>query len=119
MDNLIYAYTREDALNDGVFVDVTSTAKEVGFKIPVAITSNLFHTYIKPSNMPVGQDENGRLWDLLWMFYNACKTSSKDNNMVAFKVIFDRKEVTVWGVIEAQSMTNHDPAINLMLPEDY
>jgi len=40
-DNVIYSYTRAQAIEDGMFVDVTETAKEAGFKYPVAITRNL------------------------------------------------------------------------------
>src|SRR4051812_27741843 len=35
---VIFAYTRKQAIEDGVLVDVTETAKEAGFKIPVALT---------------------------------------------------------------------------------
>src|SRR4051794_4558851 len=36
---VIFAYTRADALADGVLIDVTDTAKEAGFRIPVAVTA--------------------------------------------------------------------------------
>jgi hypothetical protein len=35
---VIHAYSRAEALEDGVLVDVTSTAREAGFRIPVALT---------------------------------------------------------------------------------
>ena len=35
---IIYAYTREMALEDGCLVDITEAAGEVGIKCPVAIT---------------------------------------------------------------------------------
>ena len=35
---LISSYTRSEALADGVLVDVTETAREAGFVIPVALT---------------------------------------------------------------------------------
>ena len=35
---VIYAYTRSDAIRDGVLVELTQAA-EAGFKVPVAITS--------------------------------------------------------------------------------
>ena len=34
----IYRYTRAQAIEDGVLVDVTETAREAGFRCPVAIT---------------------------------------------------------------------------------
>jgi hypothetical protein len=36
--DLIHRYTRADALRDGVLVDVSATAREAGFRWPVALT---------------------------------------------------------------------------------
>jgi hypothetical protein len=36
---LIHRYTRTDALRDGVLIDVSATAREAGFKYPVALTA--------------------------------------------------------------------------------
>jgi len=119
--DVIYAYTRQNAIDDGTFVDVTKTAKEAGVKWEVAVTRNLYDTYIDPENMPVGQDKDGRLWDLLWMLTCCLKgTIGKcDGNMATYPVIFGNKTVEVWAVVEAQSPTDPTPAINIMLPEDY
>ena len=120
MDNIIFCYTRKDAINDGTFIDITNTAKEAGIKWETAITSNLYHKYINPKPMPSCQDEKGRLWDVVWMLYCCIKgkIGKCDGNMATFPVIFDGKEVTLWAVIEAQSPTDPTPAINIMLPED-
>ena len=42
MDNVIYAYTRAQAIADGVLVDVSKLAREAGFKIPVAVTAGVW-----------------------------------------------------------------------------
>jgi type I site-specific restriction endonuclease len=34
----IHSYTRADAFADGYLVDVTDTAREAGFRFPVALT---------------------------------------------------------------------------------
>ena len=39
---VISAYTRQQAIADGVLVDVTTTASEAGFAIPVAVTVRRF-----------------------------------------------------------------------------
>ena len=44
--NVIYSYTRAQAIADGVLIDVTDEAKAHGFKVPVAITDHLFHGYV-------------------------------------------------------------------------
>ena len=36
---IVHRYTRADAIRDGVLADVTETAREAGFSIPVAITA--------------------------------------------------------------------------------
>ena len=46
--DLIHSYTRAQAIEDGVLVDVSDVAKEAGFKIHTVVTDNLFHTYIAP-----------------------------------------------------------------------
>jgi len=39
---VIHRYTRKQAIEDGVLVDVTEQAKRCGFSVPVAMTSALF-----------------------------------------------------------------------------
>jgi hypothetical protein len=58
-----YTYTRAQAIGDGLLIDVTETAKEKGFKIPVAVTSNLMFSWIVPSAeaRKYGQEQIGRL----------------------------------------------------------
>jgi len=114
--DVIYAYTRQDAINDGTFIDVSDMANEAGIKYPTAVTSNLYHKYINPTSMPTGQDEKGRLWDVLWMFRNSARKSN--GNKLNFKVIFNRKTIELEAVCEAISPTDPNPAITIMLPED-
>ena len=45
--HVIHAYTRGEALADGVLVDVTATAKEAGFKVPTAVTASVFNECIE------------------------------------------------------------------------
>jgi hypothetical protein len=40
-NEIIYSYTRKQAIADGVLIDVTELAKEAGFKCPVAFTSSV------------------------------------------------------------------------------
>ncbi|MDE2205458.1 MAG: hypothetical protein KGK12_02325, partial [Armatimonadetes bacterium] len=41
-DNVIYSYTRREALEDGVLIDVSKMAAEAGFRYPVALTAALW-----------------------------------------------------------------------------
>ena len=84
---IIYAYTRSQALTDGVLVDETETAKEVGFKLPVAITEAL-HNRLNPSkaDTDLGQDYNGRLWDMLWVAAFTIKLADSGTDTVTFTI---------------------------------
>ena len=43
---VIFAYTRAQAIDDGILVDVSETAREAGFKIPVAVTRTVWNRLI-------------------------------------------------------------------------
>jgi hypothetical protein len=82
---LIYAYTRKQAIEDGVLVDVTETAKEAGFKIPVAMTSTVWGQYVEVPAGVEGQDVKGRLWDVLYMLRFAI-SRGKDESEIRYKL---------------------------------
>lgn len=65
-DDLISSYTRRQAIADGVLIDVTETAKEAGFKMPVAVTAALWAECVTVPHGISEQDERGRLWDVLF-----------------------------------------------------
>jgi hypothetical protein len=62
---VIYAYTRQQAIEDGVLIDVSPLAKEAGFKCPVALTAAAWAEAVEIPPGVEGQDETGRLWDVL------------------------------------------------------
>jgi hypothetical protein len=63
MENIIYAYTRKQAVEDGEQVDVSTTAAEAGIRFPVFLTRRVFDAYVAVPPNVTGQDEAGRLWD--------------------------------------------------------
>jgi hypothetical protein len=71
---IISVYTRAQAIEDGVLVDVSEMAKEAGFVVPVAVTTAVWHL-IEPTDEERAvdqQDLDGRLWDVLWMARCCC-----------------------------------------------
>ncbi|WP_320008659.1 DUF6573 family protein [Maridesulfovibrio sp.] len=40
--NVIFSYTRKQAIEDGNLIDVIEQAKQTGFKVPVAVSLNLY-----------------------------------------------------------------------------
>ncbi len=67
--DVIFRYTREQAIADGVLLDLTEWARETGFTVPVACTAAVWNDYIVPPQemYQFGQSERGRAHDLLWM----------------------------------------------------
>lgn len=63
---VVYAYTRAQAMADGVLVDATRLARDVGIRVPVALTRNVWESCIESPGVLGGRDENPRLLVLLW-----------------------------------------------------
>ena len=82
LGDVIYSYTRAQAIADGVLVDVTETAKEAGFRWPVAITRTAWEDCVawsdEDSERQAHQDESGRLWDILSMAINAIRLAASN-----------------------------------------
>lgn len=83
--DLIHRYGRKDALRDGVLVDATALAKELGFRYGVALTRAAWDTCVAIPDGVVGQDETGRLWDVLHMLVSAIRRGA-DGSEVPFRV---------------------------------
>jgi hypothetical protein len=92
--SVIYAYSRAQAIADGVLVDVTEMAKEVGFKLPVAITEALDHR-LNPTkaDQGLGQDYDARLWDVLWIAAFTIKLADPGTDTVSFTVALQQADV--------------------------
>ena len=76
----IYSYSRAQAIADGVLIDVTETAREAGFRYPVALTAGAWGEAVTWTARDteitgIAQDETGRLWDCLWMARYAVQVS--------------------------------------------
>ena len=48
-------------------VEVTKTANEAGIRFLVFLTRTVFDAYVEVPSDVTGQDEAGRLWDIVWM----------------------------------------------------
>ena len=82
---VIVAYTRADALRDGVLVDVTPMAREAGFRVPAAITRAVWVGVVEPDETP-GQSVEGRLWDVLWMLHYAIRIGPRAGSIITFQL---------------------------------
>jgi hypothetical protein len=118
---VIYAYTRAQALADGEQVEVSKTAREAGIVFPVFLTRAVFDSYVAVPEGVEGQDEAGRLWDVVWMLRHALRRSRPGCARVplAFYVRNDHrapKLVKLIAVCSALDIDKAEPAITVMLP---
>ena len=86
--DILYSYTRSQAIEDGYLIDVTHTAREARFRLPVAVTSDLWGMI---ADIPRGteQDIDGRLWDILSM---ARLATNRGGRQVDFDLILHHYE---------------------------
>jgi len=86
---ILFSYSREAALADGVLVDLSDLAREAGFKIPLAVTETVYHSYLDPSPALAneGQSFAGRSWDLLQILLFSAAVNP-DRDTIFFKVLF-------------------------------
>jgi hypothetical protein len=103
-------------------VDVTETAKEAGFKIPVALTQA---AWVRCVEVPGGvscQDEAGRLWDVLWMLALAIRRDGDGQEVrFALHVRNDDGEGAP-PLVRLKSLCGPgdqgEPALTAMMPEE-
>ncbi len=120
-DDVISVYTRQDAINDGVLVDVTETAKKMGFRYPVAVTNTVWGIIenTPPSKQGI-EDVEGRLWDVLWMSKVAIRTSrAEDTSMIPFDVYLSsgRKKKFTFKLVCGPG-DYAEPVLTIMLPDE-
>ena len=109
-------------------MDVTETAKEVGFKLPVAITEAL-HNCLTPTKAEasIGQTYDDRLWDVLWLATFTLKLADPGMDTVTFTVVQQEveaksgqlKKVAIRLRALSGSGDESEPVITIGFPEDF
>ncbi|MEA2817416.1 MAG: hypothetical protein QOI93_5137, partial [Rhodospirillaceae bacterium] len=97
-DIIISRYSRENAIEDGVLVDVTQQAEETGILLPTVITDHLHHVLQEIPAKSAGQDWRGRLHDVLWMTFLKLKSMQQARDVsfpAEVKVIIDGRTQTL------------------------
>lgn len=114
---VISAYSRAQALEDGALVDVSQIASEAGFKFPVALTASVWSDISEGLSLPsaAGQSVNGRVWDVVWMAMLAVKRASRTDTLT-FEVIIGRKTQSY--VMKIGPGDTPASVITIMRPED-
>src|SRR5271154_995539 len=121
--NIVYSYTRAQAIADGVQVEVTKTAQEAGIRFPVFITRTAFDAYVTVPPNVSGQDEAGRLWDIVWMLRFAVQRSRPGCECLPFALYVrnDNRAARLVKLIATcgpLDMDDPQPAITVMMPDE-
>ena len=120
-NDIIYSYSREQAIEDGVLIDITDLAQECGFKWSVAVTSGLYEKYIKCSDeiKSLGQSETGRIWDILTILRYEVK--KQEGQEIQFSVYFlmqnHKKELAELKAVAGPG-DNGEGVLTIMLPNE-
>ena len=125
---VVFSYTRRQAIKDGVLVDVTETAREAGFSIPVALSRAVWDRLVALPEGYLGfQDEAGRLWDVLWMArHYALRARDRDRVTMCVLVRDIRKDLRDsecaprrhFPVVAIGAGDEGEPVVTIMFPED-
>jgi hypothetical protein len=120
---VIYTYSRSHAIADGVQVEVTKTAQEAGIRFPVFLTRAVYDAYVTVPPGVIGQDEAGRLWDIITMARFAILRSRPgcDRLPVALYVRNDNRRarlVRLTAVCGPLDIDDPQPAITVMLLDE-
>ena len=128
LDIVLFAYTRRQAIEEGFLVDVSETAREAGFKIPVAITRTVWNRLVAlPEGYRGFRDERGRLWDVLWMArHYTLRASDRDRVTMCVLVRDIRKDLRDsnraprkhFPIVALTAGDAGEPVITIMFPED-
>lgn len=116
----IFIYTRAQAIEDQVLVDVTKTAKEAGFVYPVALTRAVWEKCVAvPKGAESHQDWQGRLWDVLMVMHVGCR-ANRDSSEFLFTLSVhngrELEEVTLKA--HCGPGDEYEPVITVMMPDE-
>ena len=110
----VYRYTRKQALEDGVLIDISKYGKQIGFKYPMAITIRLYHeVFVKNDEL----DEK-KLSIVLFQFIHKILLRTDGGDLLK-DIIKDREgyDVEVW--LMCHGGDDGEPVMTLMYPSDY
>ena len=122
---VISTYTREQAIDDGVLVDVSQLAQEAGFIVPVAMTSEAWRKCVYwPTDYGSHQDETGRLWDVLYLAFLAMKRAKSGGTQLIYKLLCIPADGSSLDALEVELKLISGPGddgehvITIMLPNE-
>lgn len=129
--DVISSYSRREAIEDGVLVQLSGPGyegetwipemvAEAGIKFPVAVTASVFHDCIEvtPAAKRACNDIKGRLWDVLWLLRLAIKAAGNTDTIhYRINCVADRRRV-FWLKSVCGPDDDGSPCITIMKREE-
>lgn len=119
----IFSYSRHDAIEDGVLVDVTQYAKELGIKLETVFTRSLMEAVLDIPQSHSYQDERARCHDILFIALLALKKIIKDKEpQGSFQVHLhtsNEEDSPKLLIISLHDDDHGKPCITIGFPEDF
>jgi hypothetical protein len=120
---VIYTYSRVQAVAEGVQVEVSKVAKEAGIRFPVFLTRAVYDSFVVVPPGVTGQDEAGRLWDIVWLLRFAIRKAQPGQARLPFALYVrnDNKAprlIKLVAMCGALDIDDPQPAITIMLPDE-
>lgn len=119
-DDIIFSYTRGQAIADGVLVDITELAKEAGIKFPTAITAQAWGAAIEPPADCPCQSVEGRAWDVLQVLRFTARMAGRAS-CIDF-VVRVKQQTGISRDIALKALAHPgdewEPVITIMLPHE-
>lgn len=113
--------SRAQAIAHGVLVDVSASAEDVGWRVPVALTPSAFECYVRAPAKRYAEDEEDRLKDVLAMVGQASATLSLTAS-AACLTLCARNLRRPEDAFELKAMCepgdDGQPAVTIMTPEE-
>lgn len=120
--DFISTYTRAEALADGTLFDVSERAAELGVTIPIALTRAVWTAYVEltPAAEQAGNDKEGRLWDILWVFRCAALAAPEASEL-RFQVLVVTDSATPT-LVTLKALVgpgdDGEPVLTILLPDE-
>lgn len=114
---VIFAYSRKQAIEDGVLVDVSERAREAGFKWPFAMTAEVWGLIEDIPESHSYEDIQGRLWDVLMTALFGVSASQEKGQALFFDMILHQRDSDQIRLkLIAGPGDLGEPVLTLMLP---
>ena len=119
--DVIYSYTRTQALEDGVLVDLNQwiPVNESGYKFPVACTAGVFAIIEKAVNNKYQcNDYKGVIWDILWMSKVHQIQKWETGALFTVKITGAARQSLFTFKIECGPGDSGEPVLTISLPDE-